>query len=129
MAGRGSVPLWEEAAEDWLAAKRIGRRKDDPGHADRARRGDLRRWAAAINTVMGREPVEAGLSLTGWNSVMTEIGNPDVLLRALDLLGNELSTSSRQRMLSTLRGFCGYLARRGLIRADPTDIPDRKSVV
>jgi hypothetical protein len=48
------VPAWDEAAEDWLAAKRVGRPKDDAGHSDRARRADLRRWAAAINAVQGR---------------------------------------------------------------------------
>ena len=48
------VPAWAEAAEDWLAAKRVGRAKDDAGNSDRARRGDLRRWAAALNAVEGR---------------------------------------------------------------------------
>jgi hypothetical protein len=119
------VPSWSEAAEDWLAAKRVGRRRDDPGHADRARRGDLRRWAAAINTVQGR-PVapDLGTSLTGWDCVMTELGDVEVLVRALDLLGDELASSSRQRALSTLRGFCGYLVRRGLLVANPCDAPE-----
>jgi hypothetical protein len=47
---------------DWLSAQRVGRRHDDPGHADRAGRGDLHRWAAAINTVQGarRRPISDG---------------------------------------------------------------------
>jgi hypothetical protein len=67
MAARGErspvsarqTPAWSEAAEDWLTAKRVGRRQGDPGHAARARQADLRRWAAAINTVQVRE-LEAG---------------------------------------------------------------------
>jgi hypothetical protein len=35
------VPAWDEAAEDGLAAKRVGRPEDDAGHSDRARRADL----------------------------------------------------------------------------------------
>jgi site-specific recombinase XerD len=108
-----------------LAAKRVGRRRDDPGNADRARRGDLRRWAAAINSVQGRPtPPDLGPSLTGWDSVMTEIADVEVLVRALDLLGDELASSSRQRALSTLRGFYGYLVRRGLLAANPCDAPE-----
>lgn len=69
---------------------------DDPGHSDRARRTDLRRWAAAINTVHGRNtgPVQSG-SMSGWDSVTTELGDSETLLRALDLLGEELAASSR----------------------------------
>src|SRR4051812_32103119 len=63
-------------------------------------------------------------SLTGWDFVTTEIGDVDVLVRALDLLGDELASSSRQRALSTLRGFCGYLVRRGLSVANPCDAPE-----
>jgi hypothetical protein len=100
------VPAWEEAAEDWLAAKRVGRGKDDARNSDRARRGDLRRWAAAINAVQGRQvPAIPPHSLDGWQYVMTELGDVDVLLRALDLLGAEPAPSSRQRALSTLRGL------------------------
>jgi hypothetical protein len=100
------VPAWDEAAEDWLAAKRVGRRRGDPGHADRARRADLRRWADAINTVVGRTLDETDTaSLSGWRTVRRELGDGDVLLRALDLLGGELAGSTRQRLVSTLRGF------------------------
>jgi site-specific recombinase XerD len=72
--------------------------------------------------VMGRD-VEATdtASLAGWRTVRRELGDSDVLLRALDLLGDELASSTRQRLVSTLRGFCGYLTRRGLLAADPTD--------
>jgi hypothetical protein len=80
------LPSWQEIAEDWLAAKRVGRSRNDPGNSDRARRADLRRWAAAINEVQGRQvPAFAPHSLDGWHYVMTELGDVDVLPRALDL--------------------------------------------
>src|SRR4051812_18206357 len=95
------VPSWQEIAEDWLAAKRVGRRKDDAGNSDRARRADLRRWAAAINEVQGRRvPALPSQSLDGWQYVMGELGDVDVLFRALDMLGADLAPSSRQRALS-----------------------------
>ena len=55
---------------------------------------------------------------------MTEVGDVDVLLRALDLLGGELAPASRQRALSTLRGFCGWLVRRQLLPSNPCDAPE-----
>ena len=36
----------------------------------------------------------------------------------------ELASSSRLRALSTLRGFCGYLVRRGLLTANPCEAPE-----
>lgn len=115
-------PSLTESAEDWLAAKRVGRRLDDPGHADRARRADLRRWAGALAVVLGRADGEAPAGLDGWNRIsVDELADADVVLRALDLLAGELAPSSRSRALSTLRGFCGWLVRRGLLTADPTD--------
>jgi integrase/recombinase XerD len=107
------TPAWDEAAEDWLTAKRVSRRQGDPGHSDRARRADLRRWAGAINTDPG--------VLVDWGRIGAELGDSDTLLRALDVLAGELADSSRQRMLSTLRGFTSYLTRRGLLMADPCD--------
>jgi site-specific recombinase XerD len=118
------VPDWAELAEDWLAAKRVGRRSDDAGHADRARRGDLIRWAEAINTVSGRHVDLPSHSLAGWGFVMTELSDETVMLRALDLISGRLAVSSTARALSTLRGFCGFLVRRGALAADPTASPE-----
>lgn len=118
------VPDWAELAEDWLAAKRVGRRGDDAGHADRARRGDLIRWAEAINTVSGRQVEHPPHSLAGWSFVMTELTDETFMLRALDLISGRLAVSSTARALSTLRGFCGFLVRRGAIFVDPTTSPE-----
>lgn len=59
-------------------------------------------------------------SLATLDLVGRDISSAEVLLRSLDLLGDQLSTASRQRLLSTLRGFCGFLVRRGVISSDPT---------
>ena len=114
------APDWAELAEDWLAAKRVGRRADDPGNADRARRSDLIRWADAINTVQGRQIASEPHSLAGWKPIATELADDSVLLRALDLLSSRLAVSSTARALSTLRGFCRFLVRRGVLNVDPT---------
>jgi integrase/recombinase XerC len=55
---------------------------------------------------------------------MTELGDVDVLLRALDLLGVDLAPSSRQRALSTMRGFCSWLVRRDHLASNPGDAPE-----
>lgn len=75
---------------------------------------------------MGREPVNTRHLEECWQNVMTEIGDVEVLVRALDVLGSELGVSTRVRMLSTLRGFCGYLCQRGLLADDPTLAPELK---
>ena len=60
-------------------------------------------------------------SLDGWQYVTTELGDVDVLL---DLLGDELAGSSRQRALSTLRRVCGWLVRRHRLPSNPCDAPE-----
>jgi integrase/recombinase XerD len=111
-----------EAAEDWLATKRIGALADDRGHSDRARRNDLRRWAGAILEVVGKlpDPAPTDLSILSFVTVM-ELGSLEVLLRALDLLGSSLAPTSRARMLITLRTFSDWLFRRGLLAENVTD--------
>jgi site-specific recombinase XerC len=50
---------------------------------------------------------------------MTELADVDVLLPALDLLGTALAPSIRQRALSRMRGFCGWLVRRNHLGDQP----------
>lgn len=113
---------WNELAEDWLTVKRVGRRAEDSGNSDRARRADLRRWASAINEVQGR-PATADddhQSMSEWDRIGRELGSTDVLLRALDRLADDLGPATRRRMLSTLRGYCRFLVARGALVSDPT---------
>jgi site-specific recombinase XerD len=120
---RSAGPDLAELAEDWLAAKRIGNRPDDPGNSDRARRADLTRWAGAYIAVLGRESDESHEGLVGWRFVtVTELASSDLTVAALGWLADQqLAVSTRKRMLATLRGWCSWLRRRGHIIADPTD--------
>lgn len=117
-----------ELAEDWLAAKRVSERRDDPGHSARARRSDLARWGQAISVVQGRRE---GADLDRLDLAtdlrlveLADLGDPDVLLRALASLRHHYEASSRARMLSTLRTWCRWLVRRGHLAADPTDFDE-----
>ncbi len=117
-----------ELAEDWLAAKRVGERRDDPGHSARARRADLCRWGQAVAVVQGRrEAVDLDhldlahdLGVVG----LDDLADPDVLVRALASVGDHYEATSRARMLSTLRVFCRWLVRRGHLGADPTELDE-----
>ena len=125
---RSAGPDLSELAEDWLAAKRVGNRPNDPGNSDRARRADLVRWAGAFSAVLGREGGESHEGLVGWSFVtVTELASSDLTVAALGWLADQqLAVSTRQRMLATLRGWCSWLMRRGHLTADPTDADEVK---
>lgn len=130
MTGRAEAPLPHSdlatAAEDWLAVKRVAR---GSAHSDRARHADLRRWAAAFLQVLGRNaPPELTGPATGlrlWSFVtVTELSDPDNLLRAFDRLGAELAPKTLDRMLSVMKGWTAWLLRRGVLDRDPTASDD-----
>lgn len=117
-----------ELAEDWLAAKRVSERRDDPGHSARARRSDLARWGQAISVVQGRRPQadldRLDLAVDLQLVELGDLADSDVLLRALASLRDHYEASSRARMLSTLRTWCRWLVRRGHLSADPTEFEE-----
>ncbi len=114
-------PDLAEAAEDWLESKQVGRITGDTGHADRARRNDLRRWALAIHEAHGRTVDAESVGLEPLRTVhVNELGSVETLTRALNQLTTELAATSCQRMISTLRGFTGWLQRRAIITEDVT---------
>jgi hypothetical protein len=87
---RAVGPDLAELAEDWLAAKRVGNRPDDPGNSDRARRADLTRWAGAYIAVLGREWDESHEGLFGWSFVtVTELASSDLTVAALGWLADQ----------------------------------------
>lgn len=117
-----AAPPLTEAALDWCHAKSVTAASTS-GNSDKARRSDLARWGRAIKTVQGDVVDEdalldldddlAGLSVLDLSS--------DRLLRALDLLKRTYSPSTLQRQLSSMRGFCRWLATKGLIDTNPFD--------
>ena len=111
-----------ELAEDWLAAKRLTGRSETDNSAQ-ARRRDLCRWGRALKTSLGR-PVDDSVVLTVEVDVAgLTLGDltADNCLHALSLLRTAAKASSTARMLSTWRGFCRWLLRRGYLTSDPTD--------
>lgn len=111
-----------EVALDWCHAKSITAASTS-GNSDKARRSDLARWGRVIRTVRGEAVDEApqldleadlaGLSPSDLSS--------DVMLRSLDLLRRTYSDATLQRQLSSMRGFCRWMATKGLIDANPFD--------
>jgi site-specific recombinase XerD len=119
--GRGDASV-VELAEDWLAAKSLAGRSETDNSAQ-ARRRDLCRWGRALQATLGRPVDENGLL-----AVEVDLGGlrlrdltADNCLHALSLLRSSGKASSTARMLSTWRGFCRWLVRRGYLRSDPTD--------
>lgn len=116
-----AAPL-AEVALDWCHAKSVTAASTS-GNSDKARRGDLAQWGRAITTVRGHE-TDAGERLaleSDLAGLTTADLSSDTLLRALDLLKRSYSPSTLQRQLSSMRGFCRWLATRGLIEANPFD--------
>jgi site-specific recombinase XerD len=127
-------------AEEYLAERRL--RESDAqvrsGHSHQARALDLCRWGLLLAHVQGRrgddfpERFELADCLAG---VATEdFSDLDLLVRALGAAramavqgadGPEprYATATLARMLSTLRGFAGWLASQDLIAADVTTSP------
>lgn len=117
-----ATPLLSEVALDWCHAKSVTAASSS-GNSDRARRSDLARWGRALRTVRGDEvdgdvqlDVETDLADLGLQDLSS-----DRLLRALALLKQSYSPSTMQRQLSSMRGFCRWLATKGLIETNPFD--------
>ena len=111
-----------ELAEDWLAAKWVTGRTESV-NSDRARRSDLCRWGRALHTSLGRRQDQTGqldlaVDLAGVR--LTDL-TADNCLHALAVLRSTGMASSTARALSTWRGFCRWLTRRGHLTVDPTD--------
>jgi integrase/recombinase XerD len=117
-----------ELAEDWLSAKRVSERRDDPGHSARARRADLCRWGQSIAVVQGRRPQadldHLDLAVDLDEVTLADIADSDVLLRALAAMRDHYEATSRARMLSTMRTWCRWLVRRGHLGQDPTEMEE-----
>ena len=120
-SARSQVSL-VELAEDWLMAKELASRSTSV-NSTLARRRDLCRWGRAIRAGLGR-PVDdtERLSIEGdLAGVRLSDLTADNCLQALAVLRGSGKASSTARALSTWRGFCHWLTRRGYLKVDPTD--------
>ena len=118
----GSEVSLVELAEDWLMAKELATRSTSV-NSTLARRRDLCRWGRAIRAGLGRPVDDTGrLSVDGdLAGVRLSDLTADNCLQALAVLRGSGKASSTARVLSTWRGFCRWLTRRGYLKVDPTD--------
>lgn len=117
-----AAPPLAEVALDWCHAKSVTAASTS-GNSDRARRSDLARWGRAIRTARGEavdDDVQLDLDVDLESLTVRDLSS-DGLLRALDLLKREYSPATLQRQLSSMRGFCRWLATKGLIDTNPFD--------
>ena len=118
---RPAVPSLLDLAEDWLAAKRAleSAAQAEKGNSDRARRGDLERWASLLHdsndSDEGGDPQEALAQLRASHL------HAEALIGAIGEAKARWSDATVARMLSTLRGFTRWLTRKGHLAADPLD--------
>ncbi len=110
-----------DAALDWCHAKSITAASSS-GNSDKARRTDLARWGRAVHEVRGATAPDGLLDLEADLDGLSTIDlSSDTLLRALELLKREYSPATLQRQLSSMRGFCRWMATKGLLDANPFD--------
>jgi site-specific recombinase XerD len=119
--GRATTPgvALTELTEDWLAAKQATESVEQTkkGNSDRARRGDLARWANLLTLVLGRDgPVEATPPLA--RLTLADLTAENVL-RALAAGKARYSEATLARMLSHLRSFARWLQAAWHLDADP----------
>lgn len=111
-----------EVAEDWCHAKSVTA-SSTSGNSDKARRTDLAQWGRAIHASRGQDiddqrQLDIALDLEGL--VGADLSS-DTLLRALSLLKRDYSPATLQRQLSSMRGFCRWMATKGLLDSNPFD--------
>jgi site-specific recombinase XerD len=97
--------------ENWLrlrqASNRIASQRTVDGY-----RADMARWASLLAV-----PGDSA-ALDRW--VLSDLTSESIERGLTEMSRAGLSVSARQRALSPLRGFCGWLARSGRLRVDPT---------
>jgi len=116
------APPLADLALDWCHAKSVTA-ASTTGNSDRARRADLARWGRAIHESRG-QPVATDRALDveeDLAGLTTADLSSETLLLGLDLLRRTYRPSTMQRQLSTMRGFCRWLATRGVLDANPFD--------
>lgn len=116
------APPLAEVALDWCHVKSVTAASNS-GNSDKARRGDLAQWGRAIKAARGDhvdDDEQLDLDIDLADLTVRDLSS-DGLLRALDLLKRSYSPATLQRQLSSMRGFCRWLATKGLIDTNPFD--------
>ncbi len=119
------APSVADLAEQWLTAKRAleSAGQAAKGHSDRARRADLARWGRLLAAPRnGATDEDTALDVTTDLAKVTLSDlDTDQLVTAVATAKKAWSDATVARMLSTMRGFTRWLARRQLLSVDPCD--------
>jgi integrase len=115
-----SEPSLLDLAGDWLGAKRAleSASQAEKGNSDRARRGDLERWAILFDGSGAGGPGDGASALARLRPSQLQA---DALIGAIGEAKGRWSDATVARMLSTLRGFTRWLSRGGHLASDPLD--------
>ncbi len=117
---RPDEPTLEALATRWLALKKLAR----PSTAsDEARRSDLVVIARHLADTDHPEPADDDRPALSRQLSRLELADltSAALADALAAYAADHSPSTVRRVLSTWRGFCGWLRREGWLAADPTE--------
>src|SRR5690625_928517 len=99
--------LFVEAGQDWIAERRaVGRTIS--ASTEKAYRADLASWARYLE------------AQTGKTAALEDLTGPVIKAALAEMNGAGLSTATRRRLLTTLRGLCRYLVLESRLPADPT---------
>ncbi len=113
-----------ELTEDWLTAKRAveSAAQAQKGNSDRARRGDLARWARLLLMASGRDPGdEVADAEVLWGQLRLGDLTSDNVVGAVAEAKASYAEATVARMLSHLRGWTRWLYRSGHLGSDPCE--------
>ena len=136
-----STMLLVDLVDEWILDRRVRARRGFSQQTERAYRNDLATFARTLANLEGRESVEVDEE-DPWpkqNAQLRRIDLQDFSDQNLAAVFSELieqgaASSSRGRLLSALRGFCGWLCKKQQLETDPTEgfetpqTPDRLPV-
>ncbi len=108
----------------WIVEKRARSSRGLSNRSEAGYRTDIGTFARRVADAHGRpapESVEKGVTLVHLSRVTVADFTEDNLLRVMsDLVAEGYRNASRARMLSALRGFCGWLVQNHYLDRDPT---------
>lgn len=119
-----STPPFSDLVDSWIADKRVRSRRGVSEGTERAYRSDLTQFARRLAGDPAAEPAQETLADRQAAALdqLTPADLTDENLKRVfqQMLDDDISPSSRARLLSALRGICKWLIRNGYLVADPT---------
>lgn len=119
-----SAPAFSDLVDSWIVDKRVRSRRGVSASTERAYRSDLTGFALRLNEVTQDSSLD--VPLVGRQAAALDAMTPgdltDENLKRVfqQMIDDDISPSSRARLLSALRGMCKWLIRNGYLVSDPT---------